>query len=117
MIANIYNEELSLLKSYLQIPPTVDYKRVYYTYVIKALDRNELKKYLYSKGIETVIYYPLALHEQEAFSYLGYAKGDFPKAEAFSRMSLALPLYPEMSEEEAYSIVNEVKAFYDQKKY
>jgi hypothetical protein len=70
-----------------------------YTIRVSARVRNKLIKYLSRNGIETMIYYPLPLHLQPAFKYLGYKRGDFPEAEKASKEVLSLPIYPELTGE------------------
>jgi dTDP-4-amino-4,6-dideoxygalactose transaminase len=82
-------------------------------YVIHAKDRNKLQRYLKQKGIGTSIYYPLCLHLQECFKYLGYKKGDFPVAENASKHVLALPMYPELTGGEQEYIVSTINDFYN----
>jgi dTDP-4-amino-4,6-dideoxygalactose transaminase len=71
---------------------------VYHLYVIRSKKRDAVQKYLLDQGISCGVYYPLPLHLQPAFQYLGYREGDLPEAEAASRETLALPLYPELPE-------------------
>jgi hypothetical protein len=73
---------------------------VYNQYVVRVKRRDEVRKYLYDRGISTAIYYPLPLHLQACYKALSYKKGDFPIAEQASRETLALPLYPELTNEE-----------------
>jgi len=82
-------------------------------YVIYAKNRDKLQKFLRRKGIGTNIYYPLCLHLQECFKYLGYKEGDFPVAERASKYVLALPMYPELTREEQEYIVEKINEFYD----
>jgi len=81
-------------------------------YVIYAKDRDKLQKYLKRNGIGTNIYYPLCLHLQECFKYLGYKEGDFPVAEEASKYVLALPMYPELTEDKQEYIVDKINEFY-----
>jgi dTDP-4-amino-4,6-dideoxygalactose transaminase len=85
----------------------------YYTVRVKNknIDRNELRKYLASKDIETTIYYPLSLHLQEVYKTLGYKQGDFPQSELTQHQVLSFPMYPEISQEQIVEVVKEVKEF------
>ena len=85
----------------------------YYTIRLKdsRVNRNELRKHLESKGIQTMVYYPLSLHLQEVYRYLGYKPGDFPQSERAQEQVLSLPMYPELSEEQIEEVVKEIKRF------
>jgi dTDP-4-amino-4,6-dideoxygalactose transaminase len=85
---------------------------VYHQYVIRTSMRDALREYLGKREIETAIYYPLGLHEQKCFSYLGYEKGDFPETERAARETLALPIYPEISRESQRYVVDAIAEFY-----
>jgi dTDP-4-amino-4,6-dideoxygalactose transaminase len=87
-------------------PPAEPYRgrgltnhHVYHQYVIRAPMRDALREHLGRREIETAIYYPLGLHEQKCFAYLGYQKGDFPETKRAARETQALPIYPEISRE------------------
>jgi dTDP-4-amino-4,6-dideoxygalactose transaminase len=84
---------------------------IYHQYVIRAPRRDALRAHLTRKEIGTAIYYPLALHEQECFRYLGYQAGDFPEAEQAARETLALPMYPELSPEAQRYVVESIAEF------
>lgn len=71
---------------------------VYHQYTIRSTRRSELQNMLREKNISSVVYYPIALHLQEALKYLGYKKGDFPVAEKAADTVLSLPMYPELDE-------------------
>src|SRR2546423_7606469 len=86
---------------------------IYHQYVIRSLRRDELRQHLTNHEIETAVYYPLALHEQSCFEYLGYKPGDFPEAESAARESLALPIYPEISREAQQYVVKCVTEFFE----
>jgi dTDP-4-amino-4,6-dideoxygalactose transaminase len=83
----------------------------YYTVRIKGsrLSRDELRKHLESKGIQTMVYYPLSLHLQEVYKYLGHKPGDFPQSELAQEQVLSLPMYPELSKEQVKKIVGDIK--------
>jgi dTDP-4-amino-4,6-dideoxygalactose transaminase len=89
-------------------------RHVYNQYVIRVPRRDELKTWLKEQGIGTEIYYPLSLHEQVCFAYLGYKAGDFPRSEKAAMSSLAIPIFPELSEEDQQYIVALIKEFYRQ---
>ncbi len=85
---------------------------VYHQYVIRTPMRDALREHLGKCEIETAIYYPLGLHEQKCFAYLGYKKGDFPETERAARETLALPIYPEISREAQRHVVAAIAEFY-----
>ncbi len=85
---------------------------VFHQFVIRAPMRDALREHLGKREIETAIYYPLGLHEQKCFAYLGYKKGDFPEAERAARETLALPIYPEISREAQRFVVGAIADFY-----
>ena len=88
-------------------------EHVYHQFTIRAYDRDALCSYLVSKGIETVVYYPVPLHAQEAFSFLGYRTGECPEAERAAKEVLSLPIFPEITENEQTRVVEEIKGFYN----
>src|SRR5581483_4303536 len=85
---------------------------VYHQFVIRAPHRDQLKNYLKEHGVPSEVYYPLPLHLQQAFAYLGYKSGDLPESEAASREVLALPVFPEMTDEQQNLVVDSIAAFY-----
>ncbi|NLA91355.1 MAG: DegT/DnrJ/EryC1/StrS family aminotransferase [Synergistaceae bacterium] len=84
----------------------------YHQYVIKVPRRDELQAFLEERGITSRVYYPLCLHLQKCFSFLGYQEGDFPVSEKLSRETLALPVFPELTMEEQARIVESIADFY-----
>ncbi|MNS24348.1 UDP-2-acetamido-2-deoxy-3-oxo-D-glucuronate aminotransferase [compost metagenome] len=111
-IASKYNEAFGSLAPMIQVVTHAHEERVYYTYVLQADKRDELRSYLQSRGIETQVYYPSALPLQPAFAYLGHKPGDFPNAEAITGRSLALPLYAEMPDDHVQDVITAVTEFY-----
>ncbi len=85
---------------------------IYNQYVIRVKDRDRLKNYLTENGIGCEIYYPLPFHLQNCFSYLGYKKGDFPKAEKAAEDVLAIPVYPELTDSQIEYVVDTIEKFY-----
>lgn len=85
---------------------------IYHQYVVKAQRRDELQRFLDEEGIVSRIYYPVSLHLQRCFSFLGYKEGDFPVSEQLSRETLALPIFPELTMEEQRRIVSAAAKFY-----
>lgn len=109
--AKFYNMELQGLP--LLLPEIEDEEsHVFHHYVIRLEERDRLMKFLEKKGIQTGMYYPLPLHLQKCFAYLGYVEGDFPLAEEASKKSLAIPVYPELKEREKQYIVKCIKDFF-----
>jgi dTDP-4-amino-4,6-dideoxygalactose transaminase len=85
---------------------------VYHQYVIRTPMRDALREHLGKREIETAIYYPLGLHEQKCFAYLGYKRGDFPETERAARETLAVPIYPEITREAQQYVVEAIAEFY-----
>lgn len=107
-----YTERLTKLP-FIRIPRVKEgNKGVYYVYNILVPKRDELAAYLKEKGIGTSIYYPRPLHLQKCFTYLGYKEGDFPVAERVCREILALPMYPELTDDEVDYVCDVIEEFY-----
>jgi dTDP-4-amino-4,6-dideoxygalactose transaminase len=94
--------------------PTIQYqnRHIFHQYVIRVPQRKQLRQFLSEEGVGTDIYYPLPLHLQECYSFLKHRRGDFPISEKASEEVLALPIYPELTEEEQMFVVDRIKAFY-----
>jgi dTDP-4-amino-4,6-dideoxygalactose transaminase len=87
-------------------------QHVFHQYVVRAPRRDELRAHLTARGIGSEIYYPLSLHQQAALAWLGYRTGDFPESERAAAEVLALPIYPELREDEQEQVVGAIQAFY-----
>lgn len=110
--AAFYNEHLAGIDG-IKTPVIAEgNESIYNQYVIRAERRDELQKYLAEAGIGTAIYYPLCLHEQKCFKYLGHHKGDFPHAERAAGEVLALPIFPELNQEQLEHVATSIAAFY-----
>lgn len=85
---------------------------IYHQYVVRAHRRDELRAFLTGRHIGTEIYYPLPLHLQECFAYLGYKEGDLPESERAAKEVLALPIFPELREDEQQRVAAAIAEFY-----
>lgn len=92
--------------------PPSQYLHVYNQFSIRCPERDRLREHLRNHGIPTEIYYPLPLHLQPAFSYLGYKSGQFPQAELISSQILALPVFPELTEAQQEFVIQTIAKFY-----
>jgi dTDP-4-amino-4,6-dideoxygalactose transaminase len=118
--ADFYGEKFNQagLSKTISLPPQphrdsgLPNHHIYHQYVIRTPRRDALRDHLTQREIGTAIYYPLGLHEQECFSYLGYEKGDFPETERAAAETLALPLFPEISREAQSYVVNSIAEFF-----
>ena len=88
---------------------------IYNQYVIRVSRRDELIAFLTQKGIGSEIYYPLPLHLQKCYDQLGYRKGDFPESEKAAAESLAIPIYPELTDAQQRYIVEQIASFLEKK--
>ena len=83
---------------------------IYHQYVLQCDDREAMLNKLKEKGVATGVYYPVPLHLQKVYADLGYKEGDMPVAEYLSHRTFAIPVYPELNEEQIKYIVDAIKA-------
>ncbi|MDQ6770176.1 MAG: DegT/DnrJ/EryC1/StrS family aminotransferase [Gemmatimonadota bacterium] len=94
--------------------PTIDpaNESIYNQYTLRVARREDLQQHLKSKGIGSAIYYPLSLHLQPCFEYLGYKRGAFPESERATREVISLPVYPELNQSQLDEVIEAVRGFY-----
>ena len=108
--AKFYNENL---KDVVKVPAEREGNyHIYHQYSLRTGKRDELKDYLVNNGVGVAIHYPIPLHLQPAFSYLGYKEGDFPEAEKAAKEVLSLPIFPELTYEEKEYVVKKIREFF-----
>jgi dTDP-4-amino-4,6-dideoxygalactose transaminase len=93
-------------------PKSLGGRHIFNQYVVRANSRDALKDFLTSRGIGTEIYYPVPLHLQKCFDYLEYRTGDFPESERAAHETLALPIYPELTQTQLKHVIASVAEFY-----
>ena len=91
---------------------TVKHYHIYNQFVLRVERRDDLVAFLKQKGIGSEIYYPVPFHMQECFRYLGHNEGDFPESERAARETLAIPIYPELSDIQQAEVVESIASFY-----
>jgi dTDP-4-amino-4,6-dideoxygalactose transaminase len=118
-VAKIYNK---LFEEKLGDKVTTPYEAPYnyhtyhqYTIRVDAEKRDALRSYLKEQGIGTSVYYPLPLHLQKCFDYLGYREGDFPESEKASKEVLSLPMYPEIEKNKQVEVAESTAEFFYKK--
>jgi dTDP-4-amino-4,6-dideoxygalactose transaminase len=101
------------LEDVIQPPFEKEDRHIYNQFVIRVKERrDDLRGFLNDAEIGTEVYYPVPMHLQDCFSDLGYKKGDFPEAEHAALHTVALPIYPELSDDQMAYVVDKIKAFY-----
>ncbi len=110
--AGLYDKLLGAIPQITIPPRPANAKQVYHIYVIRAQKRDELTRFLVSKGIDAKVHYPIPMHLQPAAAKYGYKKGDFPVAEKICDSVLSLPVHEFISEEHIDYVASTVKAFY-----
>lgn len=98
----------------IECPTVLPGRHIFNQYVIRTSNRDAVQAYLKKKGIGTEVYYPVPMHLQECFGYLGQGAGAFPESEAAAKETLALPVYPEVSDAQAAYVVDSLREYFDQ---
>jgi len=98
-------------RPHVVLPKVATDRHIFNQYVIRVADRDELQSTLKEKGVGTEVYYPIPMHLQECFAYLGFGVGAFPKSERAAKETLALPVYPELTEPQAKYVVECIRDF------
>jgi UDP-2-acetamido-2-deoxy-ribo-hexuluronate aminotransferase len=114
-IANLYDEAFAGCP-FLALPGRVGYStHIFHQYTLRVRNgkRDELKKFLESAGIPSMIYYPVPLHIQEAYHYLGYGENDFPVSTQLCREVISLPMHPDMEPDQLDHITLSVLKFFE----
>lgn len=107
--AELYRRLLAGSSVVCPTPEEYQTRHIYNQFVVRTPDRDQVRERLASAGIGTEIYYPLPLHLQKCFAYLGYEEGSFPVSESLAKETLALPIYPELSAAEIELVCGELK--------
>ena len=94
------------------LPPEYQSRHIYNQFVIRGQRRDELQTYLKEQGIGSEVYYPLPLHLQRCYAFLGHQPGDFPISEQLAAESLALPIYPELAIDDIEYVCHAIERFY-----
>jgi dTDP-4-amino-4,6-dideoxygalactose transaminase len=116
--ADAYRAGLGEVFDFVQVPAEpwktggLKNHHTYHQYVIRAKRRDELLRHLTTAEIGHAVYYPLPLHLQECFAFLGHKPGDFPEAERAAQETLALPIFPELEAEEIAAVCAAIASFY-----
>jgi dTDP-4-amino-4,6-dideoxygalactose transaminase len=110
--AEKYIKELSTISEITCPKETKNGKSCWHQFAILVKDKNELISYLTEKGVGTANFYPIPLHLQKAFDYLGYSKGTLKNAEKICSETVCLPIFPELKDEEIEYIIKNIKEYY-----
>jgi dTDP-4-amino-4,6-dideoxygalactose transaminase len=111
--ARFYDQHLAEIEEVI-LPMEADYARhVYHLYAVRVQDRDRILQAMASRGIACGIHYPIPVHLQEAYRFLGHQKGSFPVAERCAEEFLSLPMYPELTQTQLGTVVQELKTLLD----
>jgi dTDP-4-amino-4,6-dideoxygalactose transaminase len=110
--AKYYNQLLAETGLPIGLPAVVTDRHIFNQYVIRVAGRDELQTHLQKSGIGTEVYYPVPMHLQECFTYLGHTLGAFPESERAAKETLALPIHPELTESQAQFVVGCIREFF-----
>lgn len=111
-IADFYNTELGNCSGVITPKVKDGVTAVWHQYAFRCEQKDEMGNFLASKGIGSAAFYPVPLHLQKAFEYLGYKEGDLPVAEKLTKQTVCLPIFPELTEDELQYIVKSIKEFF-----
>lgn len=110
--AEMYKKSLGNIPGLILPHATAEVKHVYHLFVIRTPLRDQLQQYLKEKGIASGVHYPIPLHLQPAYGYLGFSRGDFPNAEKAAAEVLSLPMYAELSTNQIEEISSSIRDFF-----
>lgn len=113
--AQQYDRLLKQAGASIGLPKVATSRHIFNQYVVRSSDRDELQSDLKQKGVGTEVYYPVPLHLQECFAYLGHKPGSFPESERAAKETLALPIYPELTGAQVQYVVECIGEFLDRK--
>ncbi|MFC1783101.1 DegT/DnrJ/EryC1/StrS family aminotransferase [Planctomycetota bacterium] len=109
----LFMETRLVEKGVVTLPKVMTDRHIFNQYIIRVQRRDDLRKLLKEKSIGHEVYYPVPLHLQECFRYLDRKAGDFPESEKAAQQTLALPIYPELSDQQAEYVVDCIALFYE----
>ena len=109
--AKRYNKLLSGLPLVLPVEDG-DVRHVYHLYAMHTPERDDLREFLSHRDVASGLHYPLPLHTQKAYSYLGYEAGDFPISEWNSSCNLTLPMFPDITEDQQVIVTDAVRSYF-----
>lgn len=110
--AQAYNQLFTKANLPIGLPKVATNRHIFNQYVIRVPQRNALQARLQKKGIGTEVYYPVPLHMQECFAYLGHKPDEFPESEKAANETLALSIFPELTQQQLEYVVNSIREFF-----